>query len=177
MDPYLCPLCGRSMPRELILFLDHTRSHIIDKIKEQNPEWVEADGACKPCTEYYEMQLSGEWRDSNIGPKEQRKRLALGMGMFFVGGAMILFFLLNPAPRLWRSALFIPVFLGALGLIQSRKKTCVLLAERCVSHPDSGEKKIKDPELAKHLKARGKDILFDALLWATLTTVLFILFP
>jgi hypothetical protein len=69
-------LCEKTMERNLVLYLDHTQAHIIDRIKEEHPEWVEADGVCAPCAEYYTRQLSGELETANIGPGERRKRSA-----------------------------------------------------------------------------------------------------
>ncbi len=45
---YTCPTFGETMERDLMAFLKHTDRHIIDAIKEDHPDWVEADGACPP---------------------------------------------------------------------------------------------------------------------------------
>ena len=42
---YKCPLCGRKIVRDLVHFIDYTHHHVIDKIKNNHPEWVESDGA------------------------------------------------------------------------------------------------------------------------------------
>jgi hypothetical protein len=53
MSDYTCPMCGKKMPRELVQFLDHAETHIIDVIKVKHPEWVAKDGLCPPCVEHY----------------------------------------------------------------------------------------------------------------------------
>ncbi len=45
---YTCPTCGETMERDLMVFLQHTDHHLIDAIKEDNPDWVEDDGTCPP---------------------------------------------------------------------------------------------------------------------------------
>lgn len=50
---YICPTCGQEIERDLLLFLDHTQGHIISYIKEKHPEWIEKDGICPKCHEYY----------------------------------------------------------------------------------------------------------------------------
>ena len=57
MAAYQCPVCDNEIPRDLIIFLNHTNEHIIEAIKKQNPEWVASDGLCNRCVEYYESQF------------------------------------------------------------------------------------------------------------------------
>ena len=59
----------------------------------------------------------------NIGPKESRKRLILGVVMLAVGigiGTALIFTDLN---RWWRTILFFPLWLAALGFFQAKEKT------------------------------------------------------
>ena len=60
MSAYQCPVCHKEVPRDLVVFLDHAKQHIIDEIKKQHPEWVENSGVCKQCMMYYEEQLGGK---------------------------------------------------------------------------------------------------------------------
>ena len=57
---YTCSLCGKEVQKDLLLFIDHTNKHIIDEIKKKHPDWVDDEGVCKPCEEYFERQLKGE---------------------------------------------------------------------------------------------------------------------
>ena len=59
----------------------------------------------------------------NIGPRGRQRRLTLGLvalGMAVVS-AFILF--TTAAPKPWRLGLFLPIWLGALGVFQARDKT------------------------------------------------------
>jgi hypothetical protein len=57
---FVCPTCGESIPRELMVIIPHTEKHIIEEIKKEKPDWVEADGICKKCYNYYKSQLHPE---------------------------------------------------------------------------------------------------------------------
>ena len=59
----------------------------------------------------------------NIGPREQRKRLVMGVGALAAGGLIALAMLAAGAPRAWRIGLFFPFWMGALGIFQAREKT------------------------------------------------------
>ena len=57
---YICPTCGKHLPRELSHIIPHTEEHIIDAIKENHPEWVKEGGVCKKCYEHYKKQMNKE---------------------------------------------------------------------------------------------------------------------
>ena len=48
--PMICPLCHKDTD-ELHYAIER---HVLDMIKSDHPEWVESDGSCKPCFDYYE---------------------------------------------------------------------------------------------------------------------------
>lgn len=164
------------MPRDLILFLDHAKQHVVDRIKEEHPEWVERDGVCGQCVEFYEKQISGEWRGANIGPREQKKRRRLGILMTVVSVGWGLLVLLSAWPRPLRLTLFVPIFLAVLCFLEERQKTCVVLAEFGTRNMDHGELKIDDGELAQALRKRGRGVIVKSLLGALLLTLLIFFF-
>ncbi len=44
-----CALCGKEVDS-----VTHIAEHwLINNIKEDHPEWVEKDGSCKKCIDYY----------------------------------------------------------------------------------------------------------------------------
>ena len=45
-ESYWCATCNERVEGDLLVYLGHTDRHIIEAIKEMNPGWVEADGAC-----------------------------------------------------------------------------------------------------------------------------------
>ncbi len=45
------------MSRDLLVVISHTEEHIIDVVKKAHPDWIEKNGLCKRCYEYYKKQL------------------------------------------------------------------------------------------------------------------------
>ena len=60
---------------------------------------------------------------ANIGPKETRKRLLMGVAMVVVGVILAAIFAHADVSHGWYTALFLPFWMGTLGLSQARKKT------------------------------------------------------
>lgn len=60
---------------------------------------------------------------ANIGPKETRKRLLMGVAMLALGVVMAVILAHANVSRGWYAALFLPFWIGALALSQARKKT------------------------------------------------------
>jgi len=56
---YQCSACGVKVSGDMLIYRDHMNKHIIDLIKTDHPNWVEQDGICKKCVEYYESELRG----------------------------------------------------------------------------------------------------------------------
>ena len=60
---------------------------------------------------------------ANIGPKEARKRLLMGVAMLATGVVVAIIFTHAGVSRGWYSVLFLPFWIGTLGISQARKKT------------------------------------------------------
>jgi hypothetical protein len=60
---------------------------------------------------------------ANIGPKEARKRLLMGVAMLATGVVLAVIFTHAGVSRGWYSLLFLPFWIGTLGISQARKKT------------------------------------------------------
>ena len=60
---------------------------------------------------------------ANIGPKETRKRLLMGVAMLALGAVLAVVFARADVSRGWYAALFLPFWIGTLALSQARKKT------------------------------------------------------
>jgi len=54
---FICPVCYKKLPRELKYIIPHTEEHIVDEIKKVHPNWVEKDGMCGKCYEYFKKEL------------------------------------------------------------------------------------------------------------------------
>ena len=59
----------------------------------------------------------------NIGPKETRKRQLMGVVMLALGVVLAMIFTHAEVSRGWYAALFLPFWMGTLGISQARKKT------------------------------------------------------
>lgn len=51
--PDICPICGESLHWEVADLHARCEQWTIEQIKKDHPEWVEADGLCPKCVEYY----------------------------------------------------------------------------------------------------------------------------
>ncbi len=67
--------------------------------------------------------MSREGLVPNIGTLQRRHRLILGLVAWAVAGAGLAVLLETDAARLWRLALFVPLWAGAIGFFQHREKT------------------------------------------------------
>jgi hypothetical protein len=60
---------------------------------------------------------------ANIGPKERRKRLIFGVALLALGGIAAAALITSSAAWFWSVALFLPIWVGALGLFQATGQT------------------------------------------------------
>ena len=65
----------------------------------------------------------GKAKLANIGPKETRKRLLMGVAMLALGVVLAVVFTHADVSRWGYAALFLPFWMGTLGISQARKKT------------------------------------------------------
>jgi hypothetical protein len=65
----------------------------------------------------------GKAKLANIGPKEARKRLLMGVAMLAIGLVLAIIVTRAGVSRGWYSVLFLPFWMGTLALLQARKKT------------------------------------------------------
>ena len=59
----------------------------------------------------------------NIGPKEIRKRLLIGVALLALAIVLAVVFAHAGVSRGWYAALFLPFWIGTLAISQARKKT------------------------------------------------------
>ena len=113
----------------------------------------------------------------NIGPRERRKRRVMGIAALAAGAVLAFGLVLVGAPWWTRAAVFFPVWLAALGLLQAREQTCVALAARGVCNMDAGELPLEDERAARVLRDKARHINRRALLVAALVTLVALAFP
>jgi len=56
---YKCSTCNKEIDGDLLVYVDHTEQHIMDEIKLSHPDWVEQDGLCQKCVDYFKGQMKG----------------------------------------------------------------------------------------------------------------------
>ncbi len=83
----------------------------------------------------------------NIGPKEQKKRLLMGLVMSFL--VALSFFLLMPyteVSKVSRLTLFFPIYMAFLCFFQVKAKTCVIFALKGLMNVDDELRVIQNEE-------------------------------
>ena len=108
----------------------------------------------------------------NIGPRERRRRLIIGIAMFAIAAAVATMLIVTAAPKAWRLFVLLPCWVGALGVIQVKEKTCVALASRGMRNMDSGDEQITDAIELEHVKAQSRRVHMQAAVFAIALTAL-----
>lgn len=60
---------------------------------------------------------------ANIGARERRRRLTLGLTLLWFGVMLAIALVVAEVNRLWRFTLFFPFWVAAIGVLQAREKT------------------------------------------------------
>jgi hypothetical protein len=113
----------------------------------------------------------------NIGPRERRKRRVMGIAGLALGALLAFALVVLGAPRPWRAVIFFPIWIAALGLLQTREQTCIALAARGLRNMDDGEEAIEDEGQAEELRAVARRINRRALMMAAIVTLVALAFP
>ena len=70
---YRCSTCGARVSADMLIYREHINNHIVDLIKSDHPDWIESDGICRKCVEYYESELKGSTFKDVACVKRNRK--------------------------------------------------------------------------------------------------------
>ncbi len=109
----------------------------------------------------------------NIGPRQRRLRVAIGVGFLVVAGASATALVLEQAARPYRALVFLPLLLACISLLQVRAGTCVSLAARGKKNLDDGEVVVSDPAEQRQLGAQARHVMLQAVGLSGLLTVAF----
>ncbi len=85
---YQCNVCGARVGADMIVYLDHTEKHVIDLVKHDHPEWIEQNGICQKCLEYYQGELRGSiFKDAACVLRQRKVKSVLEkIGSFLKSG-------------------------------------------------------------------------------------------
>lgn len=111
----------------------------------------------------------------NIAGKEVDKRRVMGYGSLTVAAGMVWWSLLTGQPMWVRACVFVPTFFGFMGLLQARRRTCVVLAavgQQCFLE---GTEPVEDPEVRDQLRAAGFKLAAQAAVLAGVVTAVTLL--
>ncbi len=106
----------------------------------------------------------------NIGPLEIRKRQAIGLGVLALSAAALGAMVLGGAPVATRLILAPFWWLGVLGILQAREKTCVALAAQGIRDMDNGPEPIRDPNELQSIQRQARRVRQWSLVAAALLT-------
>jgi hypothetical protein len=113
----------------------------------------------------------------NIEPRGRRKRLIQGFILLAFALAAAALLVLGGFDRGLRLALFVPFFGAALGVLQGRDHTCVMLAARNQCEAGGSLGAVADPWMAGQLRRQARELLVESVLAAALATGLVLLIP
>jgi hypothetical protein len=109
---------------------------------------------------------------ANISPLGRRKRIRFGNQWLVVSVALLVVLVVMRVPWYGGLALFIPVALSAVGILQARRNTCVMRAkEGTFEHDDFSTTKAADAEVTASRAVAAKinrDVILIGLAGAAL---------
>ena len=101
----------------------------------------------------------------------------MGLAALAAGAGLAFALVAWDAPRWSRAAVFFPVWIAALGLLQARERTCVALAARGLCNMDGGDEEVGDEGAAAELRDKARRITRRATLVAAVITLVALAFP
>lgn len=111
----------------------------------------------------------------NIGPRQRRHRLIVGIAASSVTIVAATLLLAGESPRAWRLLLLVPAFVAWLGIFQARAQTCVALAARGVRNMDAGDERVVDDQADLQIRQQARGVLIKAIVAAAGVTALLLL--
>ncbi|RME55861.1 MAG: hypothetical protein D6795_02420 [Deltaproteobacteria bacterium] len=74
MSKFICPVCERAVDDVIIPFHKNVERQILALIQRHNPRWVEPDGSCPKCIEYYKALIANRRIDALPPEGRQEER-------------------------------------------------------------------------------------------------------
>jgi len=113
----------------------------------------------------------------NIGPKGRRQRLVRGIITLVLGAVLGLVMVLYGVDRWWRLALYVPFWMGSLGVHQARGKTCVVLAARGLREADDRLEAVDTDDERLTLRRQARLVYIQTTAAAVLPTAFGLILP
>jgi hypothetical protein len=114
---------------------------------------------------------------ANIGPRERKMRIRVGVIFLGVGVLLAATLLVMSVARPWRIAVFVPLWIGSIGIFQAREKTCVALVAQSARNMDAGVEAVTDPSEIKQLRAQARTVYVQSLILAAIVSAAVIAAP
>jgi hypothetical protein len=108
----------------------------------------------------------------NIGRLGQRRRRRAGVVSLVLAVIVFAVLAMNGMGRWWHLALFPFLWVGALGFIQARARTCVALAARGTCELDDGSAAPLDEATAARMKVQARGVMVRSTVLAAAVTAL-----
>lgn len=112
----------------------------------------------------------------NIGPSGTRQRLLMGIMTLVVASAGLFWLERAGVSRWWRIGAFPLLWLGVVGLLQARARTCIAFAAKGTCDRDAGIGELT-PEATDLLQQRARSIVRRTTLFAVILTLLAVAAP
>lgn len=112
----------------------------------------------------------------NLGPSGTRQRLLFGTLTLAAASGCVFWLEQAGVSRWWRIGVFPLLWLGVVGLLQARARTCIAFAARGTCDRDADIKELT-PEAADFLRQRARSIARRTTLFAAILTLLAIAAP
>jgi hypothetical protein len=103
--------------------------------------------------------------------------MQFGSAFLVVGGVVAVVLFGQHAPRVWRMALFLPFWLGALGVLQAMGKTCVALVAVGQRDMDGAREAVASGAELEQLRRQARQIRRKALVCALALTAAALFVP
>ncbi len=107
----------------------------------------------------------------NLGVKQKRKRLALGILAFVLGALLSVYLVFVEASLLFRFLVFPFFFISLLGFLQAKDRTCIILAWKGLQDLDAGEERIQSKQQCGILRLKSQKIILQAFLLSAILTL------
>lgn len=118
------------------------------------------------------LPVAAAWHCENIGPRQRRRRIRIGVALLLLGVALAGLLLGVHAERMLRVVVAAPFIAGSITLFQVRARTCVVFAARKVKNMDQGEVPVTDSRELETLLRQARLVWIQGIALGVVLTAL-----